>query len=313
MTEVRLRALIAVADTGSVRAAALDLHVSESAVSAAVTLLSREVGVPMVERAGRGIRLTDAGRVYVAHAREILGLLDRAAAAARGETDPERGELRIAAVTTAGEQVLPVALADFRARHPGVELALEVAPSAKVWALMRAHQVDVVIAGRPPDDVPSRRVATLANELVVVAAPGVSAGFSWSETAWLSREPGSGTRDAMDAYLRASEASPPVLSLGSHGAVVAGAVAGLGATLVSRDSVADYLVQGRLEVLELVGTPMLRPWHLVVSERPSATTRLFVEHVLERPAAGSTPWRRATGGSPSVSSLRGTRKSAVGP
>ncbi|WP_460369967.1 LysR family transcriptional regulator, partial [Actinocorallia lasiicapitis] len=107
MTESRLRTLVALADVSSVRLAAERLFVTESAVSAAVSALAAELGVPLVRRQGRGIILTPAGEVYATYARRILGLHDEARAAARGEHDPGRGRLRIAAVTTAAEQVLP--------------------------------------------------------------------------------------------------------------------------------------------------------------------------------------------------------------
>lgn len=79
------------------------------------------------------------------------------------------------------------------------------------------------------------------------------------------------------------EAVPPRLTLGSHGAVVAAAAAGLGVTLVSEQAVAPLLASGRLEVLPVPGTPLPRPWHLVSAQRSTASAELFVRHVLERP------------------------------
>ena len=81
-TVARLRALVTVADTGSVREAARRLTVTESAVSAALSALAREVRVPLVERDGRGLRLTGPGQAYAGYARAILGLHDEGLAAA---------------------------------------------------------------------------------------------------------------------------------------------------------------------------------------------------------------------------------------
>lgn len=286
MTQSRWRALVALADTGSVRAAAARLSVTESAVSAAVSALARELRVPLVEPVGRGLRLTPSGAVYSRYARRVLGLLAEAAAAAAGELDPERGRLRLAAVTTAGEHVLPTLLAAFRRRNPHVDLALEVAPSAAVWDLLAAHEADLVIAGRPPEDVEARVLATKDNELVAAAEPEVARTFDWATTPWLLREHGSGIRTTLEAYLQAREVVPPRLVLGSNGAVIAGAVAGLGVTLVSRDGIADLLTTGRLIVLDVPATPLARPWHAVTGSHPSATTRLFVHHLV---AAGWIP------------------------
>jgi DNA-binding transcriptional LysR family regulator len=279
MTESRLRTLVALAATGSIRGAANRLTVTESAVSASVSALARELGVALVEPAGRGLRLTPSGVVYAQYARRVLGLLDEGAAAAAQVLDPERGRLRLAAVTTAGEHLLPSLLAGFRKKHPNVSLALEVAPSVQVWDLLTSHEVDLVIAGRPPSGVDARVMATTPNELVVAAAPAVAENFDWAGTAWLLREHGSGTRTTVEAYLQAQDVSPPHLVLGSNGAVVAGAVAELGAALVSRDAIAHQLADGRLVVIPAPGTPMSRPWHAVAGAYSGPATWLFVRHL----------------------------------
>lgn len=279
MTESRLRTLVALAATGSVRGAASRLTVTESAVSASIGALARELGVPLVEPVGRGLRLTPSGTVYARYARRVLGLLDEGAAAAVQELDPERGRLRLAAVTTAGEHLMPALLAAFRRRHPRIALALEVAPSAQVWDLVRAHEVDLVIAGRPPSGVEARVVATKPNELVVTAAPSVAAMFDWAITPWLLREEGSATRTRVEAYLKSQDVAPPRLVLGSNGAVVAGAVAELGCALVSRDAITDLIADGRLVEVPAPGTPLRRPWHAAVGTYSGAATWLFIRHL----------------------------------
>jgi DNA-binding transcriptional LysR family regulator len=299
MTESRLRTLVALAATGSVRGAASRLTVTESAVSASIGALARELGVPLVEPVGRGLRLTASGAVYARYARRVLGLLDEGAAAAVQELDPERGRLRLAAVTTAGEHLLPALLVEFRRRHPAVALALEVAPSVQVWDLVSAHEVDLVIAGRPPSGVEAHVVATKPNELVVAAAPLVAEAFDWTSTPWLLREQGSATRTRVEAYLRSQHVAPPRLVLGSNGAVVAGAVAELGCALVSRDAIAELLSDGRLVTLPMPGTPLLRPWHAVAGMYSGASTALFVEHLHAsgwRPYATVPPPDPPTGG-----------------
>ena len=278
-TESRLRTLVALAATGSVRSAASRLTVTESAVSASIGALARELGVPLVEPVGRGLRLTASGAIYARYARRVLGLLDEGAAAAAAELDPERGRLRLAAVTTAGEHLLPALLAEFRRQHPGIALALEVAPSAQVWDLIGAHEVDLIIAGAPPSGADANVVATKPNELIVVAAPPIAAAFDWMHTPWLLREQGSATRTRVESYLKAQRVAPPRLVLGSNGAVVAGAVAELGCALISRDAIAGELADGRLVQLPVPGMPMRRPWHAVVGSYSGAATWLFVQHL----------------------------------
>ena len=282
-TVARWRTLVAVADAGSVREAARRLTVTESAVSAALSALAREVRVPLVEREGRGLRLTASGRAYSGYARTILGLHVEGLAAARGARDPERGRVRVAATATAGEYLLPAVLAGFLTHHPGVDLRLEVGSSERLWALFDGHQADLVIGGRPPghiDDALTR--ATRPNLLVVVAAPGLAADFDISRTRWLQREAGSGTRATGEALLGGLDADPPRLALGSGGAVVACAAAGLGATLVSRDAVSRQLENGELKEVAVPGTPLRRPWHAVTHGRQAGATALLVRHLLDR-------------------------------
>jgi LysR family transcriptional regulator, low CO2-responsive transcriptional regulator len=293
-TVARLRALVTVADAGSVREAARRLTVTESAVSAALSALAREVRVPLVERDGRGLRLTAPGQEYSVYARAILGLHEEGLAAARGDRDPERGRVRVAAVSTAGEYLLPVALAAFIAHHPAVDLRLEVGSSERSWGLFAAYEADLVIGGRPPGHVGDAVVrAVRPNLLVVVAAPEVAAGFDISCTTWLQREAGSGTRATGEALLSGLDADPPRLTLGSGGATLACAAAGLGATLASRDAVSRQLQHGELVEVAVPGTPLRRPWNAVTHGRQPGATALLVRHLLDR-EGWRTPRARTT-------------------
>jgi DNA-binding transcriptional LysR family regulator len=288
-TNARLRALVELADTGSVHGAAQRLVVTESAISSAVSSLSAEVGVALVDRNGRGIRLTPAGLRYTEYARRILGLHEEAVQAARGEADPEKGSIRLAAVTTAGELLIPALLASFRGEHPDVVCKLEVAPRTSIWPMLSRHEADVVVAGRPPSGLPQVQVQAVApNTLVVVAAPNATDRFEPAAVTWLLRESGSGTRATTLMLLEQLEISPPQMTLGSHGAVVAAAVAGLGVTLVSRHAVSRELEAGALVELPIPGTPLDRPWHIVTHSPCVGSTALLVRHVIAHPELG---WR----------------------
>ena len=213
MTLNQLRSFLAVAESGSVRAAAEDLVVTQAAVSASIAALQKSLGVALITPDGRGLRLTDAGASYARYARRILGLLDEAGRAAVAAADPERGELRIAAVTTAAEQIVPGILGGFRRRHPQTGVRLEAGNRDRVRSLLDRHQVDLVLTGRPEPAWDVVVHVVRAHELVVVAAPelaaaakagmregaGVTAGqrgraLTLARQTWLLREPGSGTR-----------------------------------------------------------------------------------------------------------------------
>ncbi|WP_141287142.1 LysR substrate-binding domain-containing protein, partial [Pseudonocardia saturnea] len=195
--------------------------------------------------------------------------------------DPEHGSVRLAAVTTAGELLIPAMLASFRAKHPGVVLRLEVAPRGRVWPLLAEHATDLVVAGRPPDSLRDTCVhAVSPNTLVVVGPRDARSGFDPAEHTWLMREPESGIRATCELMLLRQDIAPPLMTLGSHGAVVAAAVAGLGITLVSRQAVRHQLESGVLVELPVPGTPLDRPWNVVSQPDITASTRLLIEHVL---------------------------------
>jgi LysR family transcriptional regulator, low CO2-responsive transcriptional regulator len=302
----QLRTFLAVAETGSVRAAAQDLVVTQAAVSASLTALQKSLGVVLLEPDGRGLRLTAAGQAYSGYVRRVLGLLDAAGRAAAAAADPERGELRIAAVTTAAEQILPGLLSGFRTRYPRLGVRLEAGNRDRVRGLLDRYQVDLVLGGRPEPGWDVEVLAERPHELVVVAAPGLAASareaapgtgagpdgtggdgsrlLPWlARQAWLLREPGSGTRAATDALLAELDIAPLTLMVGSNGAIRESASVGLGVTLISREAVAAELAGGRLVALPVPGTPLHRDWYLVAhpGPLPPAAGRL-VAHVLAR-------------------------------
>lgn len=300
MTLGQLRTFLAVAATGSVRAAAERLVVTQPAVSAALATLQQEVGVALVTREGRGLRVTPAGEAFADYARRALGLLDEGVAAAGGAAEPGRGRLRLAAVTSAGEHQAPSLLATFHARYPGVEVSLEVGNRRSVWDLLSHHEADLAIGGRPPASATTQ--ATRPHQLIVVAArrPGARQGKArravrsvsradLARATWLLREPGSGTRANAEELLGQLDLGPRVLTLGSNGAIVESVRIGLGITLISRDAVDEHLSGGALEEWRHGPLPLERDWHLVSSanEPIPATPQLFLDHAL---AAG---WRRA--------------------
>jgi DNA-binding transcriptional LysR family regulator len=287
MTLAQLRTFLAVAETGSVSAAAARLVVTQSAVSASVAALQRSLDLQLVEPSGRGLRLTPAGAIYAGYLRRVLGLLDEARVAAGSEGEPARGELRIAAVTTVGDHLLPRILVRFREAHPEARIHVEVGNRAQVLALLDDHEVDLVLGGRP---VRSRNHVALAvrpNELIVVGPPGSPRHtgdelLSWlAARTWVLREPGSGTRATTESYLTGLDLTPAQLTLSSNAAVCESVAVGLGVTLISRDAVARDLAEGRLVELAAPGAPLERDWYLLAHRSgPPATARLLVDQLL---------------------------------
>jgi DNA-binding transcriptional LysR family regulator len=171
----RLRVLHAVSGTGSVRGAAETLHVTTSAISQQLKALEREVGQLLVERQGRGIRLTDAGSVLAEHAGELLAQVERVEADLAERRGAVVGELRLAAFATAARGLVPPVLKGLRERYPALRLRLtELEPLEAVPALCRADLDLAIVQDWPdapvalPDGLASRH---LLDDVLEVALP----------------------------------------------------------------------------------------------------------------------------------------------
>ena len=265
ITLTQIRAFLAVKSAGSVHAAAGQLLVSQPSVSAAVASLAREVGTVLFERHGRGVRLTESGEAFAPYAAQVLGLLEQGRNAAQEAAHPESSKVRLVAVNTAGEYLVPPLIRAYRQLHPGVNILLEVGNRATVFERLESRRADIGIGGRPP----GRGLVGypfLPNELVVV---GREIPADLARTPWLLREEGSGTRLATERLLRDLDlsspllGSPELLTLGSNGAIKQGLAVGLGVALISRFAVARELRDGLLCEIGVPGTPLVRPWHVL--------------------------------------------------
>jgi DNA-binding transcriptional LysR family regulator len=148
----RLRVLAAVARYGSVTAAARALNYAQPSVSHHLARLEAETGTQLVQRSGRGIELTDAGRLLAGRAEEILGRLDAAEQELAAHVGQREERIRVAGFPSALATMVPVGAAWLRAEYPGVELLLTEAEPQAALHLLRSGQVDVALVFRYPRD-----------------------------------------------------------------------------------------------------------------------------------------------------------------
>lgn len=272
VTHTQLTAFLAVVRHGSVTAAAQELYVTQPSVSAAVAALERELGVQLTERAGRNVRPTAAGRAYARYAAHVIGLLQEGSDVAGRVAAGEEQRLRLGAVLTAGEHLMPVLIQNFREHRPGLNISLSVANRQEVFRSLAAHEVDVVVSGRAPHEGGFEAVPFADNDFALVTAPGdplaKRAHVPVEELGarpWLMRERGSGTRRLCEDYLTAQQLQPSLLTLGSNGAIKNAAKIGLGVALQSRVSVQLELDLGLLESIRPRGGLPERSWFVVWS------------------------------------------------
>ncbi len=177
----RLRVLAAVAREGSVTGAAEALQYSQPAISHHLARLEAEVGVPLVQRAGRGIRLTDAGEILAARADEILGRVRSAQDEIAAHAGLKAGRVRLAAFPSALATVVPAVATRLLEEHPALELALTECEPPEALAALRNGDVDVALAfehDEPRQPLSNMTAVELFDEPIYMVTAGSADGAS---------------------------------------------------------------------------------------------------------------------------------------
>ncbi len=272
MTLSQLRTFIAVAECGSVRAAAERLHVSQPSVSGSLAALSEEIGASLTERDGRGMRLSPAGEAFLPHANEALGLLEQGTRMARTAANLARATVRIAAVYTAAEFLLPPLLRTFREQHSDLPIELEIGNRDFVVERLTGRHADIGITGGKLGDALFVEYRIAENRPVVVASPDHPAAQrrrvplrELAGDTWLVREEHSGIRRLVEEYLDGMH--PTMTTIGSNSAVAAAAMVGLGVGVVPDIAVAHLIASGALVELDVDPPPPTRDWYAVLPQR----------------------------------------------
>lgn len=264
----QLRTFRAVADHLSFSAAATNLHLSQPSVSYQVKELEEALGVDLLDRQGKRVRLTEAGEILYDYARRVLNLVDEAAVAIEQLRGLERGSLRVGASTTVGIYVVPIALGAFKKRNPALHVSLEIGSRERLQAGVLNGELDVAILSPPVKDPELECLPFMDDELVLVVPAGHRLAGQDSVTLadfagelFLMREPASDTRQKVeDAARRAGVRLQVAMELGSNGAIKHAVEAGLGVAVLSRHAVTLERSSGDLVVVDVAGFPIRRPW-----------------------------------------------------
>ncbi|MBN8292307.1 LysR family transcriptional regulator [Rhodobacter sp. NTK016B] len=255
MTLEQLRIFLAVARLEHVTRAAKQLNLTQSAVSAALSALETQHGVPLFDRVGRGIALNEAGRGFLPRAEEVMRRVEDAARWLADLRGGETGSLRLQASQTVASYVLPRHLMRFRARHPGIALSFRQGNTAQVLAALRAGEADLGLVEGRIDGADFETEMIGGDRLVLLTAPDHAwqraSGLTAAELArgdWVLREPGSGTRAQFDEAMQDQGIAPirPVLELPSNEACIAAVETGHGATVLSALAAAPHLDRGHI-------------------------------------------------------------------
>lgn len=284
----QLQLFLALAETGSITAAARACHVTQPTVSMQLKDLAESVGLPLYEQLGKRLRLTDAGEALVSAAQSMSDEWATFEQKINGLKGLTQGRLRIAVVSTA-KYFVPGMLGAFCARYPGIDIALQVLNRDGVVARLRDRRDDLYIMSMPPPDMELDQQVFLPNPLVVVAPTAHRLAHRKSiplaalaNERFILREHGSGTRMACDAHFAALGFRPNVrLELGSNEAIKHSVAAGLGLAVLSRHAIAQRPDVDGVTELKVRGFPVQSNWFILhpKDREPSPIATEFLAHL----------------------------------
>ncbi len=266
----QLRIFLAVARHCSFARAAEELHLSPPTLSLQVKQLAETVGQPLFEQLGKKIFLTAAGRTLADACADIEGRMERLSQDLAALQGVEKGSLKLAILTTV-KYTVPKLLGGFCAAHPGIEVAMVVGNRENLLQRLAQNQDDLYIMGQPPEHMEVVSEAFANNPLVLVAPPshplvgqtGVSP-MRLKDEPFILREPGSGTRLTAERFFAGHGITlKNRLEVGSNEAIKQTVAGGLGLAVLSATTVVSELALGELVMLDVVGFPLIRRWHVV--------------------------------------------------
>lgn len=281
----QLRAISTVERLGQVNLAAREIGLTPPAVTLQIQQAEALVGMALFDRNPDGFQATDAGRAVIAAAGDIglrLSRLEDDIAAIRGAG---LGRLRLGAVSTA-KYFVPRLMAGFAEERPGITISLSIGNRAAIIEALDEQQVDVALMGRPGRKTPVESALLGEHPLVIIASPDHPLAGAWqiskqriAEEAFLVREPGSGTRISLELFF--SDIPGRLDNLGvefqSNETIKQAVMAGMGVAFISAHTIAMEVEIGRLMVLDVIGTPVVRQWFTVrrADRAPSPAMEAF--------------------------------------
>lgn len=268
--------------------AAEQLGLTQPAVSSQIRQLEQALGQPVFEYVGKQLYITAAGERLEGVTRTIFADLERLQMELAEMEGQVRGELRLAAVSTA-QYVVPYLLKGFLQQYPHIDVRLEIVNRARATQRLTENRDDLVIMGMPPESGALHSIPFLDNLLVPVVrtdTPLLNLDSvepqTFLDANLLIREPGSGTRKALEQLCHQKRLMlKPHMELGSNAAIKHGVLAGLGVAVLPRLSIQAELKLGQLACLDIEGFPLRRSWCTVhpAAKHPTPVMRAFLEYV----------------------------------
>jgi len=273
-----LESFCRVAELKSFSKAADDLFLTQPTISGHILSLEQSLSLRLFDRAGREVRLTKAGEVFLRYASKILSIRKDLLNALTEFSQGIRGELSLGASTIPGEYLLPKLMGDFKKEHPHFILSLKIADTKEIVQLVLQGHVEFGMIGAKLNHNLLRYEKYDEDEIIVVTPSGHAltkrkrvGSADLLKEPWIIREEGSGTQMAVEDTLRKKGKSLKqfnvVIEMGSTSSVKEGVKAGLGLAFISKRAVEEELNQGTLSRIQVEDIAPIARQIYIVSHR----------------------------------------------
>ena len=298
ITLKQFKILEAIVEQRNYTKAANALFMTQPAISMQVKQMEEQVGLPLFERQGKQVSVTEAGLELLYYAQNIRQQINEASEVMAELRGLKRGKLHLTMASTAN-YFAPQLIAAFHHQYPGAKVTLDVTNRTGLLRALDHNSTDMVIMGVPPDGHQLTGIAFLANPLVVVAYPdhplAKRRAIRLAEVAdepFILREPDSGTRMATERFFAEHGLSlTPRMEMNRAEAVKQAVMAELGLGIVSLHTIEMELALKRLVVLHVEDFPIMRHWYIVHrnNKRFAAIPKAFKDFTIAQAEALVSP------------------------
>ncbi|MFT4757394.1 MAG: DNA-binding transcriptional LysR family regulator [Vicingaceae bacterium] len=289
----QLRIFLKVVQQRSITKASEELHLTQPAVSIQIKNFQEQFDIPLLEKIGRKIHVTNFGNEVAKSCEVILEEIERVEIRKMAYLGHVTGTLRVSVVST-GKYVMPYFFSEFMKKYPGIQLNMDVTNKAKVIQSIERNEVDFALVSILPKGFAIEQSTLMHNKLYLVAKKDklkgkkIKSPKDLEKLTLLFRENGSATRTAMEAYLKKYKVQASQnMELTSNEAIKQAVLAGLGCSIMPLIGIGNELMRGDMEIVEMKGLPMVSDWNLIwlKSKSLSPAAEAYLKYIEEKKEA----------------------------
>ena len=286
----QLRIFLKVVEQKSITRASEELHLTQPAVSIQIKNFQDQFDIPLLEKIGRQIQVTNFGKEVAGSCRVILDEIERVENRKMAYLGHVTGTLHVSVVST-GKYVMPFFFSEFMEKYPGIQLNMDVTNKSNVVRSIEKNDVDFALVSVLPKGFAIEQIKLMKNQLFLVGKKGNSSNISIGSpkdlegVTLLFRENGSATRMAMEAYLKKQKVQVNrSMELTSNEAVKQAVLAGLGYSIMPIIGIMNELKNEELEIIDLYELPLVTDWNLIwlKSKSLSPAAAAYLEYIEEK-------------------------------